>query len=329
MNLRRTALGCTVALGIFWSQAALAGTLQDGIAAFERRDFGRATELLERYSRQFPKDPRPYYYLAKCYETRVQVTKVEDALKNYRQLSNERTQIFRSLEGAEPDTVYDRMLQEDPNDLSAKLLLAISLLQMKSFGLAEEIVSSLSPASIPEEIRDSYFNIRGAIYVSRQDWEKAKEAYNQAWRLNYSNPLPRQKLQEVEKQMAAAQDAFDKAPIFAPVSSDQKYEMTLKLGKDLMAEGNFSGAIDAFNQAVELQPNSADARRLLAEVKRRAAEQNYDQGIAFMRDQKYANAYEAFHQALQNDPNFTKAQIGLSEAKRMMDEEERSNRRSL
>jgi len=327
MNVRRTALGISLALGIFWSQAALAGTLQDGIAAFERRDFGRATELLERYARQFPKDPRPYYYLAKCYETRVQVTKVEDALRNYRQLSNERTQIFRSLQGAEPDTVYDRMLREDPNDLSAKLLLAISLLEMKSYGLAEEIVAAIDPATIPDEIRDSYYNIRGAVFSSRKDWEKAKEAYTQAWRLNYSNPLPRQKLQEVEKLAAEAQAEFDKAPIFAPVSVEQKFEMTLKLGKDLMGEGNFTGAIDAFNQAVELQPNSGDARRLLSEVKRRAAEQNYDQGITYMRDRKFTNAYEAFHQALQNDPNFTKAQIGLEEAKRLLDEEERANRR--
>lgn len=326
MNLQRTALGFALALGVFWSQAALAGTLQDGIEAFERRDIGRATELLERYARQFPKDPRPHYYLAKCYETRVQVTKVEDALRNYRQLSNERTQVLRSLAGAEPDTVYDRMLKEDPNDLTAKLLLAISLLEMKSYGLAEEIVAALTPASIPEEIRDTYYNIRGAVFTSRKEWDKAKDAYNQAWRLNYSNPHPRMKLQEVEKLAAEAQDAFDKAPIFAPVSAEQKYEMTLKLGKDLMAEGNFSGAVDAFNQAVELQPTSADARRLLSEVKRRAAEQNYDQGIAYMRDQKYANAYEAFHQALQNDPNFTKAQIGLSEAKRLMDDEERAIR---
>lgn len=326
MNVRRTAVGFTLALGVFWSQAAWAGTLQDGIAAFERRDFGRATELLERYAHQFPKDPRPYYYLAKCYETRVQVTKVEDALRNYRQLTNERTQVLRSLTGAESDTVYDRMLKEDPNDLSAKLLLSISLLEMKSYGLAEEIVAALTPSSIPEEIRDTYYNIRGAIYSSRKEWDKAKEAYSQAWRLNYSNPLPRQKLQEVTKLAADEQAEFDKAPIFAPVSGEQKYEMTLKLGKDLAAEGNFAGAIDAFNQAVELQPGSADARRLLAEVKRRAAEQNYDQGIAFMRDHKYANAYEAFHQALQNDPNFTKAQIGLSEAKRLMDDEERANR---
>ena len=326
MNVRRTALGITLALGVFWSQAAMAGTLQDGIAAFERRDFGRATELLERYAREFPKDPRPHYYLAKCYETRFQVAKVEDALRNYRQLSTERAQVFRSLEGAEPDTVYDRMLKEDPNDLSAKLLLAIALIQMNSYGLAEEIVAAIQPGSIPEEIRDSYYNIRGVVFTSRKEWDKAKEAYTQAWRLNYSNPLPRQKLQEVEKLAAQAQADFDKAPLFAPVSAEQKYEMTLKLGKKLMAEGNFTGAVDAFNQAVELQPSSADARRLLSEVKRRAAEQNYDQGIAFMRDQKFANAYEAFHQALQNDPNFTKAQIGLSEAKRLMDEEERSNR---
>lgn len=323
MNLRRTALAFSLALGVFWSQAALAGTLQDGIAAFERRDYGRATDLLERYAREFPKDPRPHYYLAKCYEIRVQVTKVEEALRNYRQLSVERAQVLRSLQGAESDMVYDRMLKEDPNDLSAKLLLAISLLEMKSFGLAEEIVAKIPPTTIPDEIRDTYYNIRGTVYMARKEWDKAKEAFNTAWRLNYSNPLPRQKLMEVDKLMADAEAEFEKAPIFAPASTEQRYEMTLKLGKDLMAEGNFSGAIDAFSQAVEWQPNSADARRLLSEVKRRAAEQSYDQGIAFMRENKFANAYQAFHQALQNDPNFTKAQIGLSEAKRFMDAEER------
>ncbi len=327
MNVRRAALGFTVGLGVLWGQAAMAGTLQEGIEAFERRDMGRATDLLERYSRQFPKDPRPYYYLAQCYESRFQVPKVEDSLRLYRQYTNERTQIFRTLEGAEPDTVYDRMLREDSRDVSAKLLLAISLLQMRSFGLADEIVTSITPTAIPQEIRDTYFNIRGAIFTSRKEWDQAKDAYTQAWRLNYSNPLPRQKLQEVEKLAVAAQAEFDKAPVFAPVSSEQKYEMTLKLGKDLVTEGNFTGAIDAFSQAVEFQPNSADARRLLAEVKRRAAEQNYDQGIAFMRDQKYSNAYEAFHQALKNDPNFTKAQIGLTEAKRLVDGEVRQNRR--
>lgn len=327
MNVRRISLGFALALGVFWSQAALAGTLQDGIAAFERRDFGRAIDLLERYAREFPKDPRPHYYLAKCYEARVQVAKVEDSLRVYRQLSNERTQVFRTLRGAEPDRVYDRMLKQDPNDLSAKLLLAISLLEMKSFGLAEEIVNALDPKAIPEEIRDAYYNIRGEIFISRKEWDQAKDAFTQAWRLNYSNPLPRQKLQEVEKLAKEDEEEQGKVPIFSPVNAEQKFELTLKLGKDLMAEGNFTGAIDAFTQAVELQPSSADARRLLSEVKRRAAEKDYEQGIAYMREQKYANAYEAFHSALQNDPNFTKAQIGLQEAQRLMDEEEKANRR--
>lgn len=327
MNLRRAAMGVTVALGVFWSQAALAGTLQDGIAAFERRDYGRATDLLERYSSQFPKDPRPYYYLAKCYQARVQIPKVEEALQNYRQYSTERSQVLRTLDGAEADSVYDRMLKEDPSDLSAKLLLAISLLQMRSYGLAEEVVAAIRPASIPEEFRDSYYNIRGVVYTSRKEWDKAQEAFSQAWKLNYNNPLPRQKLQEVERLRAEQQAELDKQPIFAPVTAEQKYEMTLKLGKDLTNEGNFNGAIDAFTQAVELQPNSADARRLLSEVKRRAAEKLYEQGVAYMREQRFANAYEAFHQALQNDPSFIKAQIGHEEAKRMMDEEERGSRR--
>lgn len=325
MNVRRGVLVLSLAMGILWSQSALAGTLQDGIAAFERRDIGRATELLEKFSRDFPRDPRPYYYLAKCYESRFQVSKVEEALRLYRQYTSERAQIFRSLEGTEPDTVYDRMLREDPSDLSAKLLLAISLLQMRSYGLAEEILTKITPTAMPDEIRDTYYNIQGVIFTSRKEWDKATAAFDRAWKLNYSNPFPRQKLLEVEKLKAQAQAELEKLPVFTPVTGAERYEITLKLGKDLMGEGNFAGAIEAFTQAVELQPSSADARRLLAEVKRRAAEKSYEQGIQYMRDQKFANAYEAFHQALQNDPNFTKAQIGLSEAKARMDDEERAN----
>jgi len=317
----------SVALGLFASlllaQAAFAGQLKDGIAAVERQDFGRGRDLLEDYIKKFPNDPRPYYYLSKCYENWYQVSKVDESLTSYRRLSEKRRRVMQALQGADPAPLYRAMLQDDPTDVSARLLLIVSFLEAGTPMMALAELQSIPDGTVPPELEDVVQAMWGTVYMSQGEWAKARAAFKECWRLNLNNPLPPVKLAEIDKNDRAQQQAQQQA-IFNRDSSELKsFELTFKLGKDLYDEGNYEGAIEALGEALAANPSSDDAKKLLADAKHKGAEQAYQHGIDFMKAQNYSAAYESFSDALKLDPQFAKAKIAADDAKAKADAQER------
>lgn len=320
--LRSVAVG--LAASLLFAQAAFAGQLKDGIAAVERSDFGRGRDLLEDYIKKFPNDPRPYYYLSKCYENWYQVSKVDEALTSYRRLSEKRRRILQTLQGADPIPTYRAMLQDDPTDVSARLLLITSLLEAGTPMMALAELQSIPEGSVPSELEDVVQAMWGTVYMAQGEWAKARTAFKECWRLNINNPLPAVKLAEIDKGERAQQQAQQQALFSTNRSELKSFELTFKLGKDLYDEGNYEGAIEALGQALAADPSSAEAKKLMADAKHKGAEAAYQHGIDFMKEQKFGAAYESFADALKLDPLFAKAKIAADDAKAKADAQERA-----
>lgn len=324
-KLRNTFIALGVACGVLAGLPAWAGQLKDGIGAVERKDFGRGRDVLESYAKRFPNDPRPHYYLAKCYESWYEVSKVDDALRRYRVLNEKRARVLLTLDGAEGAPVYRAMLQDDSADVAARMLLVVSLLQSNAPMMALAELQALPKDSVPTGLEDTYQAMWGTLYQMQGNFEKARAAFKECWRLNINNPLPAAKLAEIDRQ---ERDQFQKQSTTVVFDQSEKadrrsFDLTFRLGKDLLDEGNFSGAIDAFAQALAIKGDHPETLRLMAIAKQKGAEDSYQKGLAFLKEQKYAAAYESFQEALKFDPQFAKAQFASQDAKLKADAQER------
>lgn len=309
--------------------AAWAGRLKDGIAAFNRQDLGSSQRLLEEYAQQFPGDPRPHYYLHKCYEQAFEVEKTRTAINTYRTLNDRRTQVLLQLKGADPIPTYRAMLKDDPEDLAARMLLVVALLEGGAPDLARAELQALSEGAVPAELKDVYHAMWGTIYQRAGEIEKARAAFKECWSLNVDHPLPPLRLAELDKQERDRQNAQQQALFeHGDGTSARSFELTLKLGKDLLTEGNFEGAIDALQQALQLSPQHPEAQQVLVTAQQKSADIQYQKGVQFMRDQKYASAYELFQAAVKLDPTNLKAQIAAKDAKARADQAQQDVPRS-
>lgn len=300
---------------------AWAGKLKEGITAVGRQDFGHARDVLEDYVSKFPNDPRPYYYLSKCYESWYDVSKVSDMLRAYQRLNAQRQQVLQHLEGADPIPTYRAMLKDDPEDIAAHMLLVVALLEAGARDMALAELQAIPASSVPTELGDVWHAMWGTVCQLNGDLDKARAEFKECWRLNANNPLPPVRLAEIDKAERDRQNAQQQA-IFdhGDGSGARSFELTLKLGKDLLTEGNFDGAIDALQQALVLKPQSTDAKQALNSAQQKSAEVQYQKGVQFMREQKYASAYDLFMAASKLDPQNLKAQIAAKDAKSRADQ---------
>lgn len=321
----RRFLTALVLASIGLATPAWAGNLREGVKLFGEGQFDAAIERLNEHARRFPADPRPHYYLMKSYgsSSRIDLSTIEQintADRAYKRLSETWNRRFLTLDGLEALGVYRAMLEDDPTDKDARLLYAVSLLQAGSPMMAEAEMQMLPFEEIAPERRDGWFAARGLIAIAVKDWPAARKAFNDCKRVNDRNPLWLPKLGEIER-LARAEDEAEQARIFErrDQSQDQQVQLAVQLGKDLLAEKNFDGAIEAFNQALTLSPDHPEAKSLLAEAQTRGAELAYQRGVEFMRAQKYAAAYDAFSAALKLNPRFLRARLAAQDAKARAD----------
>ena len=304
---------------------AWAGNLREGVRFVSEGRYEAAISLLNEHAKRFPNDPRPHYYLMKAFNSssRIDLSTIEQitlADRAYKRLSETWNRRFLTLEGLEPLNIYQAMLENDPGDKDARLLYAVALLQAGAPMMAEAEIQMIALEDVAVERKDAWLAVRGLIAIAVKDWPAARKAFNDCKRVNDRNPLWLPKLAEIER-LARADDEAAQARIFERrnQSQDQQVQLAVQLGKDLLAEKNFDGAIEAFNQALALSPDLAEAKTLLVEAQSRGAELAYQRGVEFMRAQKYAAAYDAFSVALKLNPRFLRARLAAQDAKARAD----------
>jgi tetratricopeptide (TPR) repeat protein len=217
------------------------------------------------------------------------------------------------------------MLSDDPSDVAARMLLIASLLQNNAPMMALAELQVLPQDAVPQGLEDVYQAMWGTLYQKQGNYEQARAAFKECWRLNINNPLPVAKLAEIDRQerdqiqKQTAQVTFDQAE----KADRRSFDLTFKLGKDLLEEGNYASAIDALTQALAVKADHPETKRLMALAKQKGAEDSYQKGLSFLKEQKYAAAYDSFKEALRFDPQFAKAQFAAQDAKIKADAQER------
>lgn len=105
--------------------------------------------------------------------------------------------------------------------------------------------------------------------------------------------------------MNMVEDAFQKEQLPEDFTAKTVSE-ALRRGQEALYEDDYEKALDAFGQAIALQPESAEAHAGLGEVYVMKSQQNSDQD-------KSAKARTEFEEALRHDPRNEAALIGLAE----------------
>ncbi len=84
-------------------------------------------------------------------------------------------------------------------------------------------------------------------------------------------------------------------------------DKVFKTGKDLFDQGKWTESLDPLHQALEIDPNNAEAKELV----RKIAQQFFDKANEFLAKKEMQNAIDNFQHALDADPTMEEARLAL------------------
>lgn len=237
-----------------------------------------------------------------------------------------------------------RALLLDPENVPAQLGLADSLLAVGDEGEAGKIYEAVLKAS-PENPSVHYG--LGRVRAARRDWQGAMEAYVKACTLfpkygaaHYALALAYRNLGEKEK-VRSEFALYEKTKLDTPSTGDRLMAEVralnrsglelIRLGTDLERQGKLAEAAEAHEQALQIDPNLAQAHinlislysrlgdaekaeenfRRAVELDPNAIEAYYNYGVLLFGQKNYLEAEKAFRKALEIDPFHAEAHNNL------------------
>jgi tetratricopeptide (TPR) repeat protein len=97
-----------------------------------------------------------------------------------------------------------------------------------------------------------------------------------------------------------------------------KKQALYQQGKAQLAERRYDASYRALAQLAKLQPDYEDSPALLRQVRARAVEQHYSQGVRLYREEKLAEAVSEWQTVLELDPQHPNAQRNIDQAERLL-----------
>jgi len=154
---------------------------------------------------------------------------------------------------------------------------------MKAFGNTDEEERLLREQAETEQTVEAWFRLAD-LYVGRDDFDKALDAFDRAIALSPNPPEP---LRFAYADTLVQAKQYDKARKVVE-GLDQSVFRDLITGRILLAEGDPRGALASFEKGILLWPNSAAARFLAGQ----AAEQigDFDRAVSEYRESVRADA---------------------------------------
>ncbi len=232
----------------------------------------------------------------------------------------------------EAETIYRRILLDQPGNSDALHLLGVIAYQKKQFVEAEDLIRRA--IAYNKRIPD-YRNNLGNVYLERKLLDKAEECYRKALKLNPRYADAHNNLGNVLREKGKLQEsvgAYRKAVRLNPAHP----EIHNNLGIVLDALGRSAEAIDHYREAVRLKPDFCDAYSNLAGAFKHQGHlldsiaacakaltfvPSHAKSLLYM-----GNAYSelgqidkgvvCFHQALLSDPDLCEAHLNLGHALR-------------
>lgn len=131
--------------------------------------------------------------------------------------------------------------------------------------------------------------------------EAAKQRYQSALQLDGESQLAQQRLQEIDRAIA-----------------EQNFGKNMSAGFSAMSSSRYSQAIDAFQRALAIKPNAADARSALRQAQNEKTQSELQallsQAKQHEQSEKWQAALDKYEQALAVDENLVQARVGAIRA---------------
>jgi uncharacterized protein (TIGR02466 family) len=188
---------------------------------------------------------------------------------------------------------FKKALEIDPS--VAELHFNLAILQSNANRIDEAITSYQRAVRLKPELVDAHYNL-GIVLQSQNKYERAIESYQNAidrepgfYEAITNQGVCYQELGKLEHALATYQQALN---------IHQDAQLFYNMGTALKNLGRLGDAIEAFNQAIAMAPDYADAYASLAEVLR-------DQG-------RYDESVDNFKKALELDPDLPIANYSLA-----------------
>lgn len=137
----------------------------------------------------------------------------------------------------------------------------------------------------------------GAALQRQGQLPAARERYQAALKLDPQSALARKAMTAVDRAIA-----------------DDNFGRQMSAGFAAMDEGEFQKAIAAFEQALKIRPDAADAASALQQARNENTQQSLQSLLASANaheaEEEWQSALEAYEQALNVDPNLVAARVG-------------------
>jgi tetratricopeptide (TPR) repeat protein len=318
--MKRRALLLALAMALTVPTAAYAGELAKARGHMESGQYQDAIPVLEKFTKSFPNEPRGWSLLAECYQnvTPPLVNETHVALGRKDSAQNRRTAIFSGFTGVEGTSVYQRLVQDEPQDVQNNMLLAISLiLNDHDLDAAKKQLDKLGKLGVGSDLKDAHYNVWGLYFLEQKNWEQARKMFNVAKR---SSTFALGKLQEVDKAEAEQNREREAAENDPARIAEKRFNELMAESRTMVRESRNEAAVDLLEEAVRLKPGDVESQTMLNEAKVGASADLYWDGKKLVDSKRYAEAYDKFDRSLQLDPTNASASIAFQFVKKELDE---------
>ncbi len=216
------------------------------------------------------------------------------AANKVRKMYNDGYDALQRLDYKRTIEIFEAVLKLDPNMVEAHFNLGVCY---RARGDVEkQIIHFREAVRLKPDMSDAHYSL-GLAYSDARKYPEAALEFRKAVELKPSFAEARFQLGTVLYKMKNYPEAS--AEFEQCLVSTNRFEAHLNLGSCYLKTDNVAGAIEHFNKAIQLRPDSAEA--------------HYNLGIAYMKIESYREAYALFQKALEIDPGYREARIMLKE----------------
>lgn len=276
---------------------------------------GKLADALQKYNQASAFNPQETYPKQKAAELQNTLAQQQAARQaqqsvddKYNQAMAKASVAYTKKDYTAAKQFYQEALTVKPSEaLPKSRVQEIETIQAKQ---AAELAARNAEAQKKEAFEKEYIGLveqADALFKAKK-FEEAKTAYVKACEMKPSESYPAQRIKSANTAIASEKAAADKV-------KNDSYDNAMTSGNNALAKEQFAMAKDAFQKALAVKPDDADAKSKLAETdrlsdefsKRKAAGEQYNSAIqagdAFMAQKNWNSARESYNKALAIRPD--------------------------
>ena len=280
---------------------------------FKTQKYEDAITYYEKAIDADPYNDYPDKQIMECEKLLVQRKNNEN---NYTKYITQGDQLYAKQDYTNAKNAFQNALTIKPTEIYPKTKLA-EIDKLMADKAAKE------KAAAEAKAKEDQYNAaisKGDVAMTKQNYDEAKTAYNQALTIKPNETYPKTKLAEIDK-LIADKAAKEKAAVEAKAKDDQ-YNAVVAKGDAAMTKQNYEEAKTAYNQALTIKPNETYPKTKLAEIDKFMADKSAKEKAAAeakAKDDQYnavvakgdeafeknqlSEAYAAYNEALKLKPN--------------------------